>query len=64
MQKEGEFKEELIRSMEECEGKISTSLEVAFWILIPIGAFVFYHMSAVAYTHWKNFGKRQAQHTQ
>ena len=61
MQKEGEFKEELIRTMTECQERIQNSMEMAFWLVIPIGAFVFYHLSAVVYTHWKKFGKPQEE---
>ena len=57
MQKDGEFKEELITSMEECENRIGRSMTHAFYILIPIGALIFFHLCTVAYTHWKNFGK-------
>ena len=57
MQKEGEFKEELIRSMEECESKIGGAMETAFWISLPLLAFIFYHLTTVVYTHWKSFGQ-------
>ena len=57
MQKDGEFKEELITSMEQCHDRVQNIMITGFYVLIVIAALIFYHFSAVAYTHWKNFGK-------
>ena len=54
----------MIRSMEECEDRISNNMQGGFFVLIPLGAFVVYHLSTVAYTHWKNFGKQEGQHAE
>ena len=54
MQKNGQFKEQLIRSMDDCREKMGKILEYSAWLSIVLLALVLLHFSIVVFNHWKN----------
>ena len=52
LQKEGAFKEEMIRSMAECHDRYGQAIFFAFIIVSVLMALLFWHLIRVAYTHW------------
>ena len=58
MQKDGEFKDSMIRSMDECRVRIASVLLWAGWISTILLGFLLTYFCIVVYTHWKNYSVR------
>ena len=57
MKKDGEFRDNLFRTMDECKEKMGQVANAVFVIVSIIYALLFWHFSKVAYTHWKRHGQ-------
>ena len=58
MQKKGEFKEMLIKDMDECHEVVGGYYEKGARMGVIILSLLFFYFCIVVRTHWKNYGRR------